>query len=120
MDKKKGKMKLTKLVEHIIDVENYTPISKQVPIQTIDEVLQNNNLFRIKPFVYSMGDCLFYSFYLLLHMQYTSLELHNGIIDHFINRLELNDAEALFSYKHELDAQALYEMHGLNDIDTYL
>lgn len=113
-------MKLTKPVEHIIDVENYKTISKQVLVQTIDEVLQNNNLLRIKPFVYSMGDCLFNSFYLLLHMHYTSLELRNGIIDHFINRLELNDDEALFSYKHELDAKVLYEMHGLNDIDTYL
>lgn len=114
------KLQSTKSLNSIIDTENYKPCSVDLSKQTIDMALEKNNMLRVKSFVYNVGDCLFYSFEFLLHMRYTSTELRIGTIDHFINCLEINDHDALYSYGHELDPQGLYEMHGVSDVDTYL
>lgn len=87
---------------------------------TIDKVLQDNNMCRLKNFVYNVGDCLFDCFQILLHLRYTSTELRNGTIDHFIHCLNNNDPEALLSYNNELDPQALYELHGIASAEIYM
>jgi len=57
---------------------------------------------------------------MLLHFRYTSNELRNGLIDHFLFCLKNNDIEAIQSYQYELAPDFLYELHGVNDIGTYL
>lgn len=54
----KRKVELTKSIENIIYTENYKLIHKKLPVQTSDRVLENNNMFRIKAFLCSIGDCL--------------------------------------------------------------
>lgn len=89
-------------LDNIIDVENYESKYTHGDI-SIDTVLKYNNLFKINPFVYNVDDCPFDSLQVLLHMRYTSVELRNGIVDHFLNCLVIDDPEALFSHEYELD-----------------
>ena len=88
--------------------------------ENIDIVLKRNGLFRLNAFSYNVGDCLFGSFEMLLNFCYTSNELRNGLIDHFLFCLKNNDVEAIQSYEYELAPDFLYELHGVNDIGTYL
>ena len=55
-----------------------------------------------------------------MHFCYLSIELRNGIIDHFLNCLQRNDTEAKESYQYELDPIMLYQLHRIHDVDTYL
>ena len=104
----------------IIDIENYHPTKKHCIDNNIDIVLMNHSLFRLQQFAYTPGDCLFNAFEVLLHFRYSSIELRNGIIDHFLNCLQQNDTEQKESYQYELDPIMLYQLHGIHDVDTYL
>lgn len=108
------------MMEEIIDVDNYKFRLQCILPENIDIVLKRNGLFRLNAFSYTVGDCLFDSFEMLLHFRYTSNELRNGLIDHFRFCLKNNDVEAIQSYQYELAPDFLYELHGVNDIGTYL
>jgi hypothetical protein len=51
---------------------------------------------------------------------YSSIELGNGLIDHFLVCLDNGDIEALESYQYELGSDFLHELHGICDINIYL
>jgi hypothetical protein len=120
MDNPQSLLRQTEPSKHVIDDEHYKPANKDLLQLTIDRVLEDNNMFRLKSFGYNVGDCLFDSFQILLHMRYSSIEIRNGTIDHFLHCLQNNDSEALLSYKYELDSNTLYELHGLTDVDMYM
>ena len=103
----------------IIDIENYHLAKKHRIDANIDIVLMNHSLFRLQQFAYTPGDCLFNAFEVLLHFRYSSIELRNGIIDHFLNCLQQNDTKAKESYQYELDPIMLYQLHRIHDVDTY-
>ena len=86
----------------------------------IDTILQKYNLYRLDNFAYTVGDCLFDTFQVLLYNIYTSIELREGIIQHFEVCLAKKDREALVSYQHELNKYSLMEMHNVNDPKKYL
>lgn len=107
-------------MEEIIDVDSYKFKLKCILPDSIDTVLKRNGLFRLNAFSYTVGDYLFDSFEMLLHFRYTSTELRNGLIEHFLFFLNNNDVEVIESYEYELAPDFLYELHGINDIGTYL
>ena len=104
----------------IIDIEKYHPTKKHRIDANIDIILMKHSLFRLQKFAYTAGDCLFNAFEVLLHFRYSSIELRNGIINHFLNCLQRNDTKAKVSYQYELDPVILYQLHGIHDVDTYL
>ena len=108
------------MMEEIIDVDSYKFRLQCIFPDNIDIVLKRNGLFRLNAFSYTVGDCLFDSFEKLLHFRYTSNELWNALIDHFLFFLKNNDVEAIQSYQYELAPQFLYELQCVNDIGTYL
>ena len=87
---------------------------------SIDDVLEKYNLYRLDNFAFTPGDCLFDALHVLLHNRYTSIELREGVIQYFKYCLEKNDQEALASYQHELNTYSLMEMHNVNDREVYL
>jgi hypothetical protein len=70
-------------------------------------VFHSNALFRLDAFSYTVGDCLFDTFQVLLHFRYSSTELHNGLIDYFLTCFKNGNAEALQSYEYELESDFL-------------
>src|ERR1700678_4422190 len=104
----------------IVDVESYQGKEQYIPHSNIDHVLQINGLFRLDAFSYIPGDCLFDAFHVLLHFRYSSIELRNGLIDHFLTCLHNGDLEAASSYEYELASDFLYQLHGVHDVHTYL
>lgn len=108
------------MMEEIIDVDNYKFRLQCIVLDNIDCVLKRNGLFRLDAFSYTVGDCLFDSFKMLLHFRYTSNQLRNGLIEHFLFCLNNNDVEVIESYEYKLAPNFLYELHGINDIGTYL
>ena len=86
----------------------------------INDILEKYNLYRLDNFAYTRGDFLFDVLHVLLHNRYTSIELREGVIQHFKYCLEKNDQEALASYQHELNTYSLMEMHNVNDPEVYL
>jgi hypothetical protein len=104
----------------IVDVESYQAKEQYIPHSNIDHVLQINGLFRLDAFSYIPGDCLFDAFHVLLHFRYSSIELRNGLIDHFLTCLQNGDLEASTSYQYELASDFLYQLHGVHDVHTYL
>jgi hypothetical protein len=107
-------------MEQAIDVECYQIDAHSIVHDNIDQVLRNNALFRLDAFSYTAGDCLFDAFQVLLHFRYSSTELRNGLIDHFLACLENGNIEALESYQYELASDFLYQLHGIHDVSTYL
>ena len=94
--------KQLQMMEEIIDVDNYKFRLQCILPENIAIVLKRNGLFRLNAFSYTVGDSLFDSFEMLLHFRYTSNELRNALIDHFIFCLKNNDVEAIQSYQYEL------------------
>jgi hypothetical protein len=88
-------------------------------ITNIDHVLDNNGLLKLDAFSYTLGDCLFDAFHVLLHFCYNSTKLWNGLIDHFLVCLSNGDAEELESYQYELASDFLYQLHRIHDVETY-
>ena len=86
----------------------------------INNVLHNHDLFRLHNFAYSIGDFLFDTFQVLLHLKYTSVESREGTIEYFKPCLRKQDWEAIASYENELNTCSLMEMHGANDREVYL
>ena len=84
-------------------------------IVDIDNVLENYGLFCLQNFAYVMGDCLFNALEVLLHFRYTSIEIREGIIEHFRACLQKRDEKAIESYQVELNSHSLMEMHKLTD-----
>jgi hypothetical protein len=107
-------------MEQVIDVECYQIDADSIVHDNIDQVLHNNALFRLDAFSYTAGDCLFDAFQVLLHFRYSSTELRNGLIDHFLACLENGNVEALESYQYELASDFLCQLHGIHDVSTYL
>jgi hypothetical protein len=68
----------------VIDVECYEIDTKSIVHDNIDQVLHSNGIFRLDAFSYTVGDCLFDAFQVLLHFLYSSTDLHNGLIYHFL------------------------------------
>jgi hypothetical protein len=107
-------------MEEVIDVECYQLNAHYTVCDNINQVLRNNDLFRLDAFLYIAGDFLFDAFQVLLHFSYSSTELCNGLIDHFLACLHNGNVEALESYQYELASDFLYQLHGIHDVDTYL
>jgi hypothetical protein len=107
-------------MDQIIDVECYQIDIGSIIHDNIDQVLHDNALFRLDTFSYTMGDYLFDAFQVLLHYRYSSTELHNGLIDHFLACLENGKVEALESYQYELAFDFIFQFHGIHDVITYL
>jgi hypothetical protein len=82
-------------------------------------VLHWNGLFGLDAFSYTVGDCLFYTFQVLLHFRYSSTELRNGLIDYFLACFKNGYAEALQSYEYELEFDFLRQLHGIDHVATY-
>jgi hypothetical protein len=102
------------------DVENYESKEWCIVHGNIDHVFYRNGLFRFDAFSYTLGDCLFDSFHVLLHFRYSSIELKNGLIDHLFVCLDNKDIEALKSYQFDLGSNFLYKLHGIHEINIYL
>jgi hypothetical protein len=107
-------------MEQVIDVECYQIDADSIVHDNIDQVLHNNALFRLDAFSYIAGDCLFDAFQVIFHFHYSSTELCNGLIDHFLDFLENGNVEALESYQYELASNSLFQLHGIHDVSTYI
>ena len=86
-------------MKQVIDVECYEIDTDSNVHENIDQVLHNNGIFRLDAFLYTVGDCLFDAFQVLLQFHYSSTELRNGLIDHFLACLKNGYVEALDSYQ---------------------
>ena len=84
-------------MKQVIDVESYEIDTDSIVHESIDEVLHSNGIFRLDAFSYTVGDCLFDAFQVLLHLWYSSTDLRNGLIDYFLGCLKNGDVEALES-----------------------
>jgi hypothetical protein len=104
----------------IVDVENYQMNRGSSVDTNIDQVLSNNNLFRLAAFSYTAGDCLFDAFQVLLHFRYSLVELHHGMVDHFLLFLHNGNIDALESFQYELGSEFLYQLHDIHDVGAYL
>jgi hypothetical protein len=87
----------------------------------IDHFLHRNHLFRLDAFF----QILLHIIYLMhstpsLHLCYSSIELGNGSIHHFLVCLVDKDIDALESYQYELGSYFLHELHQIHDINIYL
>jgi hypothetical protein len=89
-------------MNEVIDVESYEIVAQSIVHDNIDVVLHSNALFRLDAFSYTVGDCLFDTFQVLLHFRYSSIELRNGLIDYFLSYFKNGDAEALQSYGYKI------------------
>jgi hypothetical protein len=74
-------------MKQVIDVECYQIDTNSIVHDNIDQILHNNVLFRLDTFLYTVGDCVFDAFQVLLHFCYSSTELCNGLIDHLLASL---------------------------------
>jgi hypothetical protein len=106
-------------MKQVIDVECYQIDTDSIVRENIDRVLHNNGIFRLDAFSYIVGVCLFNAFQVLLHFRYSSTELRNGLIDHFLACLENGNVEALESYQFELAFDFLCQLHGIHYVNTY-
>jgi hypothetical protein len=106
-------------MNEVIDVESYEIAAQSIVHDNIDMVLHSNALFRLDAFSYTVGDCLFDTFQVLLHFRYSSTELRNGLIDYFLTCFKNGDVEALQSYEYELESDFLRQLHGIQDVTTY-
>jgi hypothetical protein len=106
-------------MKEVIDVESYEIDTHSIIHDNIDEVLHSNGIFRLDAFSYTVGDCLFDAFQVLLHFLYSSTDLRNGLIDYFLGCLKNGDVEALESYEYELESDFLRQLHGIHDVQMY-
>jgi hypothetical protein len=106
-------------MKEVIDVESYEIDTQSIILDNIDVVFHRNGLFRLDGFSYTVGDCLFDTFQVLLHFCYSSIELRNGLIDYFLTSFKSGDAEALQSYEYDLEFDFLRQLHGIHDVSTY-
>jgi hypothetical protein len=106
-------------MKQVIDVDSYEIDTHSIIYDNIDEVFHRNEIFRLDAFSYTIRDCLFDAFQVLLHFRYYSPDLHNGLIDYFLGYLKNGDAEALDSYEYELESDFLRQLHGIHDVTTY-
>jgi hypothetical protein len=105
--------------KQLIDIESYEIYTHSIIHDNIDEVLHSNGIFRLDAFSYTVGDCLFDAFQVLLHFCYSSTDLHNVLIDYFLGFLKNGDTEALESYEYELESNFVRQLHGIHDVATY-
>ena len=61
---------------------------KKSECQQIDSRLAQSNLFRLQHFHYNVGDYLFNALAILMHFRYTSTEIREATINHFLVCLE--------------------------------
>ena len=106
-------------MKRVIDVESYEINIDSIVHDNIDHVLHSNGIFRLDAFSYTMGDCLFDAFQVLLHFCYSSTKICNGLINNFIYCLENGNIEALESYQYELASYFLCHLYGIHDVTTY-
>jgi hypothetical protein len=106
-------------MKKVIDVESYEIDTNSIVHDNIDQVLHRNGIFRLDAFSYTVGDCLFDAFQVLLHFHYSSTDLWNGLTDYFLGCLENGNVEALESYQYELASDFLFQLHGIHDVTTY-
>ena len=78
-----------------------------------------NNIYKLQAFSLAPGDFLFDTFQVLLHFCCSSIELQNGLIDHFFVCLAHGDVDALESYQYDLEPKSLCQEHKIHDVDTY-
>ncbi len=57
-------------------------------VVNIDNLLEMHGLFRLQNIAYVVGDLLFNALKVLLHFRYTTIEIREGIIEHFRACLE--------------------------------
>jgi hypothetical protein len=106
-------------MKQVIDVESYEIDTDSIVHDNIDQVLHSNELFRLDAFSYIVGDCLFDAFQVLLNFHYSSTDLRNGLIYHFLDYLESGNVEALDSYQYELASNFLCQLYGIHYVTTY-
>jgi hypothetical protein len=106
-------------MKQVIDVESYEIDTDSIVHDNIDQVLHSNGIFRLDAFSYIVGDCLFDAFQVLLNFRYSSIDLRNGLIYHFLDYLESGNVEALDSYQYKLASNFLFQLHGIHDVTTY-
>jgi hypothetical protein len=106
-------------MKQVRDGESYEIDTDSIVHDNIDQVLHKNGIFRMYAFSYTVGDCLFDAFQVLLHFCYSSTNLRNGLLDYFLACLENGDIEALQSYQYELASDFLCQLHGIHDVTTY-
>jgi len=106
-------------MKQVKDVESYEIDTHSIIHDNIDEVLHRNGLFRLDAFSYTIGDCFFDAFQVLLHFRYYSTNLRNGLIYYLLVCLKNGDVEALESYEYELEYDFLRQLHGIHDVTTH-
>ena len=79
-----------------------------------------SQFFWLRNFHYEVGDSLFDALVILLHFLYTSIEIREGITNHFHDTLDFNDPSSLQSLHIDLAFDYLSMLHGIKDIDMYL
>jgi hypothetical protein len=106
-------------MKEVIDVESYEINTQSIIHGNIDVAFYSNGLFRLDAFSYTVGDCLFDTFQVLLHFRYSSTKMPNGLIDYFLACLKNGNAEALNSYEYKLESDFLRQLHEIHDVTTY-
>jgi hypothetical protein len=106
-------------MKQVIYFDSYEIYTHSIIHDNIDEVFHRNGLFRLDALSYTVGDFLFDAFQVLLHLCYSSTDLHNGLIDYFLGCLKNGDVEELELYEYELEYDFLQQLHGIHDVTTY-
>ena len=106
-------------MKQVIYVDSYEIDTNSIVHDLIDNVLHSNEVFRLDSFSYTVGDCLFDAFQVLLHFHYSSTDLCNGLIDYLLGCLKNGTVEALESYEYELESDFILKLHGIHDVTTY-
>lgn len=78
-------------------ISRHEPFIKKQIVEEIDIVQCRSSLFRLNDFFYNPSDCLFDSFSILFHFQYTSIQIQEGVVKHFQHCLKNRDKDALQS-----------------------
>ena len=100
------------------DINGFT--LKKSEWEQIDWCLSQSQLFRLQHFHYNVGDCLFDALVVLLHFQYTSIEIREHTVNHFLVCLECGDLAALESLQTDLATDYLQDLHSISSVDDYL
>ena len=94
--------------------------SNTMGIHDIDYMLSRSHLFLLQYFHYYPGDCVFDSFFVLLHFHYTSTEICKSIVSHIHFFLSHHDPRALESMCIELLVESIKQLHDVDYLETYL
>ena len=120
-------IKLFDMKRHMIDYGNiYIGIeSKDMVIcsshnKDIDCTLAKFHLFWLHSFYYEAGDYMFNALAVLSQFHYSTLEIRQGIVNHFCHCLDRGDPMTLLLLWSKLSIEILASLHNVLDVAMYL